>query len=97
MNTYVVLVNLTDTGVARIGDSPARMARVGEWVAEAGGQIKATYLTMGECDFVVIFEMPDDMAMARLLLRIGGIGSVRTRSMRAFDEADYARILEGLG
>ncbi len=96
MNTYIVLVNLTEAGVGRIEDSPTRMARVGEWVAEAGGRIEATYLTMGECDFVVVFEMPDDIAMARLLLRIGGLGSVRTQTMRAFGAADYARILEAL-
>jgi uncharacterized protein with GYD domain len=97
MNTYVVLLNLTEKGVATVTEGAERTAIVRKHLEGVGGRIKDFYLTMGSYDFVVIFEVPDDIEMAKLLLTIGRLGAARTTCMRAFGEKDYATILEGLG
>ena len=96
MNTYVALVNYTERGITAIKDSPGRANHVGELLAAAGGRVVEVYLTMGEYDFVVIFEAPDDETMARVLLEAGRLGTVRTKTMRAFPKADFERIVAGL-
>ena len=96
MNTYVVLLNLTEKGVATVTEGAERTAIVRKHLEGIGGRIKDFYLTMGGYDFVVIFEVPDDIEMAKLLLTIGRLGAARTTCMRAFGEEDYATILGGL-
>ncbi len=96
MNTYVVLLNMTKKGIDTITESGERVEIVRNAVEGAGGRIKDYYLTMGEYDFVVVFEIPDDITMARLLLQVGRLGAVRTTCMRAFGEAEYGEILAGL-
>jgi uncharacterized protein with GYD domain len=51
---------------------------------------------MGEYDAVTIFDAPSDEVVARLALTTGMMGSVRTHTMRAFDESDYRRIIAPL-
>jgi uncharacterized protein with GYD domain len=96
MNTYVVLLNMTKKGIDTITESGERVKIVRQAVEDAGGRIKDYYLTMGAHDFVVIFEIPDDITMARLLIEVGRLGAVRTTCMRAFGEAEYGEILAGL-
>ena len=96
MNTYVVLLNYTEEGARTVKDSPARAAAVAERIEEAGGRIKDYYLTMGAYDFVVIFEMPDDETMARMLLEVGRLGAVRTQTMRAFTQDQFKSIVGAL-
>jgi uncharacterized protein with GYD domain len=45
---------------------------------------------MGEYDFIIVAEAPDDETVATLVLRVAAAGNVRTKSMRAFD-ADQMR------
>jgi uncharacterized protein with GYD domain len=62
-----------------------------------GGSFKDFYLTMGEYDMVVIGEASDDAVMARFALSLGMKGNVRTRTLKAFPEADYREIINSLG
>ena len=96
MNTYVVLVNYTDEGLKSVKNSPARADNVRQWLEEAGGAVKDLYLTMGEYDFVIIFEAPDDETMARVLLETGRLGTVRTKIMRALPKEVYQQLVESL-
>jgi uncharacterized protein with GYD domain len=96
MNTYIALVNYTDLGIKTVNESPTRAAAIGEKLAAAGGRVKEVYLTMGNYDFVVIFEAPDDETMARVLLEAGKLGTVRTTTMRAFPKDAFESIVASL-
>jgi uncharacterized protein with GYD domain len=45
---------------------------------------------------VLVYETPDDAVAARFTLTLGGLGSVRTRTMKAFPEAAYREIMASL-
>jgi uncharacterized protein with GYD domain len=45
---------------------------------------------------VAIAELPDDTALARIALALGAQGNVRTESLRAFNEAEYRKIVAEL-
>ncbi len=97
MNTYIALMNLTEQGVKTMRDSAKRSGKGKDLMKRLGGRIKDYYLTMGQYDFVVVFEAPDDEAMAKFLLTVAGWGAIRSTTLKAFTRPQYMRILSGLG
>jgi uncharacterized protein with GYD domain len=61
------------------------------------GEMKQFYMVMGDFDFVGICEAPDDAVMARYVLQLGGLGFVRTKTLKAFPETAYREIIRSLG
>jgi uncharacterized protein with GYD domain len=96
MPTYVILSNLTQQGIQNIKDGPNRLDAAKKAFKAAGGELKEFYLTMGEFDLVVIAEAPNDETAATLALAIGAQGNIRTRSMRAFNETEYRKLIANL-
>lgn len=96
MPTYFSLVNWTDQGIKNVKDSPKRLDAVKKSIKELGGDLKVFYMLQGENDLMWIVEMPNDEALAKLLLRIGAAGNVRTTTMRAYPEDEYRKIIGGL-
>ena len=97
MSTYIILVDWTDHGMRQIKDSPKRLDKAKSVLREMGGQFKSFYMTMGDYDLIVIYEAPDDAVAARFSLLLGQMGSVRTRTLKAFPEAAYREIINSLG
>ena len=62
-----------------------------------GGDFKSVFLTMGDCDLIIVCEAPDDAVAARFVLQLGMLGNVRTRTLKAFPEAAYREIIASLG
>jgi uncharacterized protein with GYD domain len=94
---YVMLANWTDQGARQVKDSPKRLDAAKKALVEMGGDFKAIYMTMGDYDLVAIYEAPDDAVAARFTLLLGQMGSVRTRTLKAFPEAAYREIINSLG
>ena len=97
MPTYVMLANWTDQGARQVKDSPKRVDTARKALTEMGGEFKSLYMTMGDYDLIVIYEAPDDAVAARFTLLLGQMGSVRTRTLKAFPEAAYREIIHSLG
>jgi len=96
MPTYVTLMRFTEQGVRSIKDAPARLDAAKKLFQSAGGEIKAFYLAMGRYDAVVVGEVPNDEAAAKLALTIGALGNVRTETMRVFTESEYRKLVAAL-
>jgi uncharacterized protein with GYD domain len=97
MPTYVMLANWTDQGARQVKDSPKRVDAAKKALVEMGGELKTLYMTMGDYDLVVVYEAPDDAVAARFTLLLGQMGTVRTRTLKAFPEAAYRAIINSLG
>lgn len=63
---------------------------------DLGGAPKGFYLTLGQYDIVIIAEAPNDETIAKFVLAVGSAGNVRTTTLKAFPEADYRKIVQGL-
>jgi len=96
MPTYVMLANWTDQGARQVKDSPRRVETAKKALLEMGGEFRSLYMTMGDYDLIVIYEAPDDAVAARFTLLLGEMGSVRTRTLKAFPEAAYREIINSL-
>jgi len=53
------------------------------------------YYTLGEYDFVGIVEVPSDEDVAKILLCLGSMGNIRTKTMKAWTEPEFAKMLSG--
>jgi len=97
MTTYIMLANWTDQGMRQVRDSPNRFDAAKASLKDMGGEFKAIYMTMGDHDLVAVYEAPDDAVAARFTLVIGGLGYVRTKTLKAFPERAYREIINSLG
>lgn len=96
MSTYISLINYTQEGITAVKDSPKRLSVVKRLAKKMGGKVKHFYLTIGDYDLVVIYEMPDETTMAKFLLTVGSVGAIRTKTLTAFPEAEYRKIIAAL-
>ena len=96
MATYISLVNYTDQGIKAIKDSPKRLAAAEKMFAEYKVKIKEFYLLMGEYDIMVVLEAPDDESVSKAALKLGSLGNVRTKTMRAYPRQEFDRLAGGI-
>jgi len=96
MPTYITLYKWTDQGIKNVKESPDRIKAAVKAVEGAGGKVLSIYITMGEYDLVAISEAPNDETVAAFLLGQGMLGNVRTTTLRAFTENQFADILKKL-
>ncbi len=82
MPMSVRLARWTAQGVQGAQEAPQRLAGAREGVSAAGGEITEVSMLMGDDGLLVISEAPDDTVLAPPLLRIAGLGKVRTTTMR---------------
>lgn len=96
MPMYVSLISYTDQGIRNIKDSPKRLDAAKKLLKDLGGELKGFYLTLGQYDIVTLAEAPSDDAMAKFVLALSSAGNVRTTTLKAFPEAEYRKIIQGL-
>ena len=96
MPTYISLIQFTQQGLSKIKESPARLDHARKGYEAAGGKIKDFYLVMGEYDIVVIAELPNDEAAAKLAMTLGAAGNIHSRTSRAFTEPEYRKLIQSL-
>jgi len=95
MPHYILLVNWTDQGIRNVKETTKR-AEAGRRTAEKlGGKLQVFY-TLGEYDIVCLAEMPNDEAAMKLALSLGSLGNIRTKTLRAWTEAEAAKIVAQL-
>jgi uncharacterized protein with GYD domain len=96
MPYFVTLLRYTQQGIAKVKESPKRLDAARKAAEKAGGKIHGWYLTMGKYDAVLISEFPSDEAGAHFMLSVGAQGNVTTQTLKAFTEAEYRKIIDGL-
>ena len=77
-------------------NSPRRLDTAKRLLKDMGGEFKSFFLTMGEYDFIAVYDAPDDAIAARFTLQLGSLGNVRTKTLKAFPEAAYREIVTSL-
>jgi uncharacterized protein with GYD domain len=96
MPTYISLVNLTEQGIREVKNAPDRLRFFDEAARKAGARLVGFYLVMGQYDYVIITEAPDDQTAARLILGTIAQGSIRTQTMRAFPREEFENLARGM-
>ncbi len=95
MPHYISLVNWTEQGIRTVKESTKRVDAVNALASKLGAKMDVFY-TMGEYDIVAVTEAPSDDAAMQLLLEIGKIGNVRTKTLKAWTVAEATKVLAKL-
>lgn len=93
MPTYITLSKWTQQGIAKVKESPARLDEFKKLVHSTGGTVKGFYMVTGRYDMVLVIEVPDDAAAAKIALATASKGSVTGETIRAFTEEEYRKII----
>ena len=96
MPTFIVTMNFTDQGIRTIKDGPKRAAAARELAKKMGIEIKQIFLTTGDSDLLAIVETGDGTALAKFCMAIGTAGNLRTKTARAWPEAEYVKMISEL-
>ncbi|MFE7235617.1 GYD domain-containing protein [Streptomyces sp. NPDC002405] len=93
MPTYITLLNWTDQGVRNYKDTAKRAETFGAAVQKIGAKLLNIYWTVGPYDLVAVVEAPDDETATAALLHLGGVGNIRSTTLRAFGREEMERII----
>ena len=96
MPTFIVTGKYTDQGIRSIKDAPKRAQAARELGKKLGVEIKQIFLTSGDSDLLVILETSNPDAVAKFNLVISGQGNLRTRTVRAWPEDEYMKLVSEL-
>jgi uncharacterized protein with GYD domain len=93
MPTFIMAMSWTEQGIHAVKQWPKRNAAARELAKKLHIEIKQVFLTSGESDLLAILESPGDDNVAKFCMAIGAHGNVRTRTMRAWTEAELAKMV----
>ena len=96
MPTFMLSMNWTDQGIRSIKDAPKRVKAARDLAKKVGIEIKQLYLTTGDSDLVAFLDTPNGDNVAKFALALGSYGNVHTRTVRAWSEAEYLKIISEL-
>jgi uncharacterized protein with GYD domain len=96
MPLFIVTINWTDQGIRAIKDAPKRRQAAKDLAKKVGVEIKQLYLTTGDSDLLAIVEAASGENIAKFAMAMGSQGNVRTRTVRAWTEAEFDKMVSEL-
>ena len=94
MPKYLVQASYTAEGLKGLQKDKAsgRKEAVSKAIEGLGGKLESIYFAFGADDVVVIFDLPDNVAAARLAIAVGASDLIRTRTtpLLTVEEVDQA-------
>ena len=101
MPKYLVQASYTAEGLKGLQKDKAsgRKEAVTKVLDNLGCKLECIYFAFGADDVIVIFDLPDNVAAARLAIAVGASGLIRTRTtpLLSVEEADQALGAPDLG
>ena len=96
MPMFILSLNWTEQGIRNVKDAPKRAKAARELGKKVGVTIKEIYLTSGESDLVTIVDAKDGEAVAKFAMALGAAGNVRSKTARAWPEAEFQKMIAEL-
>ena len=96
MPTFILSLNWTDQGIRSVKTHPnaAKPRRCSPRKSEF--EIKDIYLTSGDSDLLVIVDTPNGDNVAKFAPALGSLENPRTRTARAWPEAEFQKLISEL-
>lgn len=96
MPMFILSLNWTDQGIRNVKDAPKRAQAARELGKKLGVEMKELYLTSGDSDLVAIVDAESGDAVAKFAMALGSAGNVRSRTARAWPEAEFHKMIAEL-
>ena len=92
---YVVLGKWTERGIKNLKDIPTRIENTRKMIEKSKGKM-TLYYTLGEFDFVMIVETPNEESIFKILLWLANLGNIQTTTLKAWTESDGKKVIAQL-
>jgi uncharacterized protein with GYD domain len=96
MPMFIMSLGWTDQGIRAVKDAPKRSQAARNLAKKVGVDIKELYLTSGDSDLLLIVDTPNGDNVAKFALALGALGNVRSRTARAWPEAEFQKLISVL-
>src|SRR5438552_19133835 len=96
MPMFICSLKWSDQRIRSVKDAPKRAQASRELSKKLGIEIKEVYLTSGDDDLLVIVDTPNGDNVAKFALALGSQGNVRTRTARAWPQAEFQKLISEL-
>jgi uncharacterized protein with GYD domain len=96
MPTFISMLSWTDQGIRSVKDTPKRVQAAKDAAKRLGIDVKQIFLTSGEFDILVISETANADNIAKFAMANGMQGNVRSRTVRAWPEAEMLKLIAEL-
>ena len=96
MPRFIISMNWTDQAIRAIKEARQRAQYGRELGKKFGVEYQALYMTTGDSDLVAIVDAPNADDVAKFVLALCSRGNVRTRTCRAWPEAEYLKLISEL-
>ena len=93
---FISSINWTDQGIRNVKDGPKRAQAARDMAKKLGVEIKELYLTSGDTDMVAILDAANGDDVAKFAMAVGAQGNVRTRTARAWTQAEMQKLISEL-
>jgi len=89
MPIYIALTSVSNEGRKAIKEDPARIKANNREIEAMGVKILAQYATLGQYDFINIFEAPNDDAIFKVAVHLTGRGVAQVQTLAAKTLDDF--------
>ncbi len=96
MPTYISHVTLTDEGIKALKDAPNRIAANKSLWEDAGGKLLSWHVVMGDYDYLLISEAPDEKVMAEIAIKASSRGRTRFKTYPAIPIKEFSEVASRL-
>jgi uncharacterized protein with GYD domain len=96
MPTFICSLGWTEQGIKSVKEAPKRAQAARDFAKKLGVDIKQVYMTTGNDDLLVIVEAATGDSVAKFALALSSQGNVRTRTARAWSEAEMTKLISEL-
>lgn len=87
MAHYVILASFTEQGIRGVQDTGKRAKGFRDLAKSLGVTVKDIFWTLGSYDVILTMEGPNDETVAKLMLKVGALGNLKSQTLRAFPES----------
>ena len=96
MPMFICSLSWTDQGIRSVKDAPKRAQAGRDLAKKMGVEIKQIFLTTGDADLLLILDAANGDNVAKFALALSAQGNVRTRTARAWPEAEFHKLVSEL-
>ena len=96
MPVYISLINYTDQGAKIVKDIIEYQKEAIQNAEKMGIKVIGLYHVMGEYDIVLIIDSPSDEATITSAIAASSDGHIRTKTLRAFTQEEFEKIVNKL-
>ena len=92
MSIFISHVTLSDTGVQELKGIPDRIEANRKLWEEAGGKLMEWFLVLGDYDYLLITEAPNETVMAEIAAKASRRGRTRFKTSVAMRVEDFHEV-----